>query len=74
MPLRALKEIEVKSNNDFNPDLFKIPSALLWNSSVYKDKQRTFHSLQRAKIRQKLTGTKTVIKNVILKLFGHTEL
>lgn len=23
MPLRALKEMEVKSNDDFNPDLFR---------------------------------------------------
>lgn len=33
----------------------------------YKDKQQTFHSLQRAKIVWKLMGTKTAIKKSDLK-------
>lgn len=55
----STEEMEVKLNDHFNPDLFKHLSALLWNSSVYKDKQQTFHSLQQAKIIKKLMGTKT---------------
>lgn len=64
----STKEMEVKLNDDFNPDLSEHLSALLWNSSVYKNNKQTFHSLRRAKIIQKLMGTKTVIKKkVILK-------